>query len=124
MEGLSSEVKSARLPTIDGTLDKFPIWWTRVEAFEVVQKFEKAIRVNGPDSDLPASNSEMIDESTDDGKKKSAAKKKNAIAILQLSMAFTKEAMMQLIYKAKSKAWARRTGAQSSQGIFQEVQAH
>jgi hypothetical protein len=29
-----------------------------------------------------------------------------------------------LIYKAKSKAWARRTGAQSSQGIFQEVQAH
>jgi hypothetical protein len=31
---------------------------------------------------------------TDDGKKKSAAKKRNAIAMAHLSMAFTKEAMM------------------------------
>jgi hypothetical protein len=51
--------------------------------------------VNGPDSDLPASDSEAIDESTDDGKKKkSAAKKRNAIAMAHLLMAFTKEATM------------------------------
>jgi hypothetical protein len=88
-------VKSARLPTFDGTLDTFPVWWTRFKAFAVVHKFEKAIRVNGPDSDLPASDSEAIDESTDDGKKKkSAAKKRNAIAMAHLSMAFTKEATM------------------------------
>jgi hypothetical protein len=32
MEGLSSEVKSERLPTFDGMLDiKFPVWWTRFE---------------------------------------------------------------------------------------------
>jgi hypothetical protein len=59
-----------------------------------VHKFEKAIRVNGPDSDLPTSDSEVIDESTDDSKKKSAAKKRNAIAMAHLLMAFTKEATM------------------------------
>jgi hypothetical protein len=60
-----------------------------------VHKFEKAIRVNGPDSDLPASSdSKAIDESTDDGKKKSATKKRNAIAMVHLLMTFTKEAMM------------------------------
>jgi hypothetical protein len=77
----------------------------RFEAFAVVHKFEKAIRVDGPDSDLPASDSEAIDESTNDGKKKSATKKRNAIAMAHLLMAFTKEATMQLIYKAKSQAW-------------------
>jgi hypothetical protein len=43
MEGLSSEVKSARLPTFDGRLDKFPVWWTRFKAFAVVHKFEKPL---------------------------------------------------------------------------------
>jgi hypothetical protein len=71
MEGLSSEVKSARLPTFDGMHDKFPVWWTRFKAFAVVHKFEKAIRVNGPDSNLPASDRKVIDESTDVSKKKS-----------------------------------------------------
>lgn len=120
MEGLSSEVKSARLPTFDGTLDKFPVWWTRFEAFAVVHKFEKAIRVNGPDSDLPASDSEAIDENTEDGKKKSAAKKRNAIAMAHLSMAFTKEATMRLIYKAKSQAWPGGLAHEVVKGLFKK----
>jgi hypothetical protein len=120
MEGLSSEVKSARLPTFDGMLDKFPVWWTRFEAFAVVHKYEKAIRVNGPDSDLPASDSEAIDESTDDGKKKSVTKKRNAIAMANLSMAFTKEPMMQLIYKAKSQAWPGGLAHEVVKGLFKK----
>jgi hypothetical protein len=120
MEGLSSEVKSVRLPTFDGTLDKFPVWWTRFKAFAVVHKFEKAIRVNGPDSDLPASDSEAIDESTDDGKKKSATKKRNAIAMAHLSMAFTKEATMRLIYKAKSQAWPGGLVHEVVKGLFKK----
>jgi hypothetical protein len=120
MEGLSSEVKSVRLPMFDGTLDKFPVWWTRFEAFAVVHKFEKAIRVNGPDSDLPTSDSEAIDESTDDGKKKSAAKKRNAIAMAHLSMAFTKEATMRLIYKAKSQAWPGGLAHKVVKGLFKK----
>jgi hypothetical protein len=123
MEGLSSEVKSVRLPTFDGTLNKFPVSWTRFKAFAVVHKFEKAIRVNGPDSDLPASASEAIDESTDDGKKKSAAKKRNAIAMVHLLMAFTKEAMMQLIYKAKSKAWPGGLVHEVVKGLFNKYRS-
>jgi hypothetical protein len=57
-------VKSVRLPTFDGTLNKFLVWWTRFEAFAVVHKFENTIRVNGPGSDLPASDSEAIDASS------------------------------------------------------------
>jgi hypothetical protein len=38
MEGLSSEVKSARHPMFDGMLDKFPVWWMRFKAFAVVHK--------------------------------------------------------------------------------------
>jgi hypothetical protein len=120
MEGLSPEVMSARLPTFDRTLDKFPVWWTRFEAFAVVHKFEKAIKVNGPDSDLPASDSEAIDESTDDGKMKSAAKKRNAIAMAHLLMAFTKEATMRLIYKAKSQAWPGGLAHEVVEGLFKK----
>jgi hypothetical protein len=120
MEGLSSEVKSARLPMFDGMLDKFPVWWTRFEAFAVVHNFEKAIRVNGPDSDLRASDSEAIDESTDDGKKKSATKKRNAIVMVHLLMAFTKEAMMRLFYKAKSQVWPGGLGHEVVKGLFKK----
>jgi hypothetical protein len=101
-------------------LNKFPAWWTRFEAFAVVHKFEKAIRVNGPDSDLPASDSKAIDESTDDGKKKSAAKKRNAIAMAHLSMAFTKEATMRLIYKEKSQAWPGGLAHEVVKGLFKK----
>jgi hypothetical protein len=79
--------------------------------------------VNGPDSDLPASDSEAIDESTDDGKKKSAAKKRNAIAMVHLLMAFTKESMMQLIYKAKSKAWPGGLVHEVVKGLFNKYRS-
>jgi hypothetical protein len=77
--------------------------------------------VNGPDSDLPASDSKAIDESTDDGKKKkSAVKKRNAIVMAHLSMAFTKEATMRLIYKAKSQACPGGLAHEVVKGLFKK----
>jgi hypothetical protein len=80
--------------------------------------------VNGPDSDLPASDSKAIDEKTDDGKKKSAMNKRNDIAMADLSMAFTKRSHNAIDLQGEEPGMARRTNARSSQGIIQEVQAH
>jgi hypothetical protein len=89
-----------------------------------VHKFEKAIKVNGPDSDLPASDSKVIDESTDDGKKKSATKKRNAIAMVHLSDGIYKRSHDAIDLQGKEPGMARRTGTQSIQGTIQEIQAH
>jgi hypothetical protein len=85
-----------------------------------VHKFEKAIRVNGPDSDLPTSDSEVIDESTNDRKKKSGMKNRNAIVMAHLSMALTKQATMQLIYKVKSQAWPGGLAHEVVKGLFKK----
>jgi hypothetical protein len=54
---------------------------------------------------MPTRFDEAIDESTPDGKLKAAAKKRNALAIANFTMAFKSETTMRLIYKAKSTAW-------------------
>ena len=103
MDSTLSE-KSVKLPTFDGSHATFQLWWTRFKAYATVYKFDQALKVGG-ERDLPASESVTIDTSTDVGKRQEAAKKRNAVAMANLTMAFTTEATMGLVYKAMSNDW-------------------
>jgi len=92
------------LPAFDGTDSKFSMWWTRFKAYAAVMGFLPAIQVGG-ETMMPASEGKEIDETQEDGKKKAAAKKRNAIAVANLTMAFTTEATMCLVYKTVSSEW-------------------
>ena len=100
----SAGIKSLRLPLFDGKHDKFQVWWTRLEAYAGVFGFLAALKTGG-ETDLPATETTTIDETTDRGKLALAAKKRNAIAVANLTMAFTTDGTMALVYKAKTNAW-------------------
>jgi hypothetical protein len=102
--GGSGESKLVKLPTFDGDHKKFQIWWTRFHGYATVYKFNKALASEG-DADLPENDVAVIDIGTDIGKLQDAAKKRNTLAMANLSIAFTTEGTMQLIYKAIRTKW-------------------
>ena len=57
------------------------------------------------EADMPARENDPIDDTTDEGKKEAAAKKRNAVAVANFTMAFTSEGTMGLIYKATTTDW-------------------
>ena len=98
----SVETKSVKLPTFDGTKNKFQMWWVRFMAYATVCKFNAALQVNG-EHDLPESEATVVvDTATDQNAsaRAGAARKRNAVAMANLSMAFTTESLMGLIYKS------------------------
>jgi hypothetical protein len=86
----------------DGLAKAFQLWWMRFVIFSIVYKFGEAVNKEAPDANLPSSEDDVLDE---DDKKKIAAKRRNSVAMANLSMAFTSEASMGLIYKSMSKEW-------------------
>jgi hypothetical protein len=66
-----------------------------------VYKFVEALAIGG-ESTLPAKELTVIDLSTSAGKEAAAAKKRNAITMPNLTMAFKSKATMRLAYKAMS----------------------
>jgi hypothetical protein len=98
----ASDKASARLPTFDGNHKKFQLWYTRFRAYATVCRFSEALEKQDA---MPAKESDKIDESNEDGKKQALAKKRNAIAMANLSMAFTSEGAMGLVYKTMTMEW-------------------
>jgi hypothetical protein len=100
----SAGIKSLRLPLFDGKHKKFQVWWTRLDAYAGVFGFLAALKIGG-EAELPSTKATVIDEMTDPGKLQAAAKKHNGIAMANLTMAFTTDGTMALVYKAKTGAW-------------------
>jgi len=96
--------KSIRLPTFGGEHKDFQMWWVRFTAFASVYGFAASVG-RTPDPNLPGSEDEVIDESTDEGKLMAKARKKNAIAMANLTMAFTSESLLGMVYKAKDSGY-------------------
>ena len=86
----STAVKSLKLPTFDGKKEKFQTWWTRLTARASVFGFREALTLGG-ENDMPERDSAVLDPATDQGKKRIAAKKRNAAAVANLTIAFTAE---------------------------------
>ena len=75
-----------------------------MEAYAEVFGFLAALQAGG-EADMPSSEATAIDETTDPEKLQAAAMKRNAIAIANLTMAFTTDGTMALAYKAKTVDW-------------------
>jgi predicted alpha/beta-fold hydrolase len=69
-----------------------------------VNKFAEALTIGG-ESVLLTKEAEVPDLTTTAGKEQAAAMKQNAITMANLTMAFTSEAMMGLVFKAKTQDW-------------------
>jgi hypothetical protein len=87
------------LPTFDGSIEKFQIFWMRFKAYAKVYRFAAALKIGG-EMDLALMDADSIDTMTNLGKKQAAAKKRNEIAIANVTMAFTSEGTISLVYKA------------------------
>jgi gag-polypeptide of LTR copia-type len=119
---LSTSEKSVKLPTFDGSPKNFQIWWVRFVAYARVVKFHKSISKDALDPDMPGSEAEELNATDDAGKKKIAAKNRNAVTMANLSMAFTREATMGLIYKAMAQDWPKGLAHLVVKGLFKKYQ--
>ena len=100
----SAETKGLRVPTFGGKQEDFHVWWTRFMAYSAVYKFVQALKVGG-EVNLPATEATVIDFTTETGKKQVAALKRNEIAVANMTMAFTSEATIYIVYKAMTNDW-------------------
>ena len=93
-------VKSAKVPQFDGTTGKFQMWWMRFTVHAMLQKFAAALKETA-ETHLPRLETEGPNE-TEDNKK---ARKRNTAALYNLTLAFTTESLMSLLFKAQTTAW-------------------
>jgi hypothetical protein len=98
----SSRTTSVCLPLFDGQHKNYQIWWTRCMAYASVHQFTQALKTGG-EAAMPASDEVTVDVTTHPQVAK--AKKRNAIAMANLTMAFTREMTMGLVYKAQTEEW-------------------
>jgi hypothetical protein len=102
MDGLIS--KSVKLPLFDGEEKSYMIWWSRFEAYAGCIGFADALEAGG-EAVMPASYITPLDGTKEDGILALAAKKRNQVAMANLTMAFQSEGSMSLIYESKTSAW-------------------
>ena len=95
----NAAVKSIRLPMFDGKPEKFQVWWTRFRAYAGVFGFIKALKKGG-ETALPPTEDALLDDTSETDKLMIAALKRNAIAMANLTMAFTTDATMALVYES------------------------
>jgi len=96
----SLEAKAVRMPLFSGKKKDFSVWWKRFSAYAVVHKFDHALKEK--EADMPDKDSDEIDETTNEGKKKVAAKRRNEVAMATFTNSFTTEALMGMITKAST----------------------
>jgi hypothetical protein len=73
-------------------------------AYAGVFGFAKALREGGETS-MPTTDETSFDVTTEEGKLMGAAKKRNAIAMANMTMAFTSEGTIALVYEAMNDDW-------------------
>lgn len=100
----SSSEKSLKLPTFNGEKEDFAVFWMRFSAYATVYDFVMTL-VKGGEPDLPASADEQLDPTKDADKKKIAARKRNNVAIANMTMAFSTQAMLALIEQSCTDKW-------------------
>jgi hypothetical protein len=93
----SSRTTSVRLSLFDGQHKNYQIWWTKFMAYASVHQFTQALKTGGEMNAMPARDDATVDATTHPAMAK--AKKRNAIAMANLTMAFTSEMIMGLVYK-------------------------
>jgi hypothetical protein len=83
----TSRTTLVRLPLFDGQHKNSQIWWTRFMAYASVHNFTQALKTGGEMSVMPGRDDILVDPATYPAVAK--AKKRNTIAMANLTMAFT-----------------------------------
>jgi hypothetical protein len=109
-------VKSAKVPQFDGTIGKFQMSWMRFTACAMLQKFAAALKETAK-THPPTVETEGPNE-TDDNKK---ARRRNMAMLYNLTLAFTTESLMSLLFKAHTICLAQWIDAFGCEGTVQEV---
>ena len=99
-----SESNSVKLPTFDGKAKNFTMFWMRFKAYGAVKGFLPALQDGGED-DMPVDEVTVLDLTDPDERKQNEAKKRNAVAVASLTMAFTTQALMKHVNKACDEDW-------------------
>jgi hypothetical protein len=86
MAEVATYEKSVRLPTFDGSVEKFQIFWMGFKAYAKVYKFAQALKIGGGEGDLPSTDDAAIDQTTEPEKKQAVAKKRNKIALANFTI--------------------------------------
>jgi hypothetical protein len=97
---ISSKITSVCLSLFDGQHKNYQIWWTRFIAYASVHEFTPALKIGGEMNAMPSRDDTVVDTNTHAAMAK--AKRRNAIAMANLTMAFTSESTMGLIDKAQT----------------------
>jgi len=114
--GLSAKVL---VPKFEGKDDEFQVYWMRLRAHAAMAGFSQAIN-RTQDPDLPAAETDVIDETTDIGKKQMKAKKANLLAMATLTTSFRTQALIGLCYKAMTSEWPGGLAWKVVDGLFEK----
>ena len=104
MEIESIRANQGGASTFDGSANKYVMWLAKFRAFANLNGFVEAVR-DEPNPDMPQSWDAKIDTSTEEGKKQLVAKRMNDLAMSGFTMAFSRDGIMRLVSKAKTKEW-------------------
>ena len=98
--------KTSTLPKFNGKDNGYQLWLMRFKAYAGSKTFSDALEPEF-DTKLPDSESEALDSSNAEQKKKISAKKKNIKAMQALTLAFKGPSLMNMIYKSMSDEFPR-----------------
>ena len=100
---MSDKDKSVSCPSFSGKDEAFQVWWTKFRAFATTKGVVAALL--GKEADLPSTESEVLNESSDADKPKIKARNRNSLAMAYLLQAFKAEADISLAYETMSDDW-------------------
>ena len=93
-----------KLPRFDGKKRHFALWWSMFEAAFNVKGCAEALDLSFK-AVLPASNSTVLDMTTDKGKAWKKAKMQNALAESYLRLSLDSSRLLEMIGASKSADW-------------------
>ena len=97
-------INHGNIPSFDGNPERFQLWWTKFRAFGILSGFGDAIQER-MDPNMPESSESSIDATREEGKKQRQAKHQNDMALLSLTMAYSKEGIVGLINRSRTAEW-------------------
>ena len=101
LKKMSDSNKSIALPTFNGKVEDYQVWWTKFMAFATAKGFEQALL--GRETDLPAMQKTTLDPAKD--KEKIEAKQRNSLAMAYLLSALKTQADISMAYDAMDTDW-------------------
>ena len=114
-------VKSVKLPAFTGTHVEFQIWWFHFQTFARVWKFAAVIG-KVPESDLPAQENASLSTTAEVADRQRAAKKCNAIAFANLTMALDSPSLIGMLMQAQTVHWPSGLASMVMKQLFDKFE--